>query len=88
MRGAGLLSWFVTNLINKSREEENDAALWDVWLHKCWDDISYVDFKAQHTSAVMAQARNDYIQSHPKETKKIIDKSFDILANFDPLGGE
>lgn len=82
MAATGHLSWFVDRFVDAYYEDENEKALWDVWLHKVWESKSFGDFKREHRQATINQMKNEYIRDHPQEVAKTVEKSRGIIEQF------
>lgn len=81
MAASGRLSWFVEKFVNKCREDENEETLWDMWLHKVWNQ-DFEDFKRGIKNKARTIVKNEYIRTHPKETAKTVEKSRAIIEMF------
>ena len=60
-------------------ERKEEREMWDVYLHKVFDDISFPEFKEK----VMANARKERGMSK-QEREREVAKSQNILQNFKP----
>lgn len=60
-------------------ERKEEKEMWDVYLHKVFDDISFPEFKEK----VMANARKQRGMSK-QEREREVAKSQNILQNFKP----
>lgn len=82
MVASGRVAWFVRNVINAHRTDENEHLLWDMWLHKVWDNTNFDDYKKQAVNRARNSAKNEYIRSHPEEIAKTVEKSRGIMQMF------
>ncbi len=82
MTVSGSLSWFVTKLINADREAANEKQLWEMWLHKVWDNKSFDDFKRQTINRVVSNVKTERMRKNPHEVAKTVEKSRGIIAMF------
>ena len=83
MAASGRLSWYVIKLVNAHREDENERTLWDIWIHKVWNDVSFDEFKRKAMNKARNQMKNEYIRNHPQEVAKTVEKSRSIMQMFD-----
>lgn len=60
-------------------ERKNELEVWDMWLHKVFDDISFQEFREK----LINQARIEKGMSK-QERELQVAKSQDILNNFKP----
>lgn len=70
------LSLFIKTI----QAQQNEEKMFDIWLHKVFDGSSFADYKKKvrnvTTNALMGEGQQ----------KKIVQKSFEILKDFDPEG--
>lgn len=81
MAASGHLSWFVGNFIDAYREDENESALWDVWIHRVWNK-TFGEFKREQMHKARTNVKNEYIRNHPQEVAKTVEKSRSIIGLF------
>lgn len=70
---------FVAEIIKLYNEEQEDKTIWELWLHKVFDE-SFTDFKKK--------LKLGTVQSAPKkeEIEKTVKDSFAMLNGFEPDG--
>lgn len=71
---SGELETFLELFANKKIEDE----LFNVWLHKCFDERNFIDFKNE------ALINTENKEASEEEKVNIVNNSFDILADFTP----
>lgn len=81
MAATGHLSWFIDNLIDAYQEDENESALWDLWLHRVWNK-SFEDFKREQMNKARSIASSERARKNPKEAAKTVMKSRAIIEMF------
>lgn len=80
---SGRLYEFLCEMLHIRKKEKEDEALWDVWLHKVWDNTAWPEFYAsRHDKSSTTEA------APPKEKlKDTVRESAQMLMNFCPDGG-
>ena len=79
-----------TMLDNQSFDEfvclDDDDKLWDMYIHKCWENISFNDFKARlyGTSGGGSQPVRSGAFESGDELEATIKDSMSIIENFKP----
>lgn len=75
---AGRLCEFVDSFVQSYNKDEEDKAVWDIWLHRVFDR-SFADFRRELTG------ENEKAAPTPEETRSIVKDSQSILAGFTPF---
>ena len=76
-------SEFVDSFLDTVQKEKSEQTMWDFFLHKVWDDISFNEFK----ESIETNEKNKNMSKRTIETT--VQNSLDILKNFNPTqGGE
>lgn len=68
---------FVCEIIKIRNEEMEDKAIWEMWLHKVFDQ-SFADFKAKLT--------NTTIEPNKEDIEATVIESYKMLEGFHPDG--
>lgn len=60
------------------QEQKTESELFEIWLHKCFDDKNFIDFK----NDVLSAYNNEKVSNEKKV--EIVKDSFSILDSFIP----
>ena len=82
MIATGRFCDFVDGIFKAEREERDDKALWEFYLHKVSSDISFNDFREK----LKIEAEHKEMTEQAMEAT--INESINILKNFNPERGE
>ena len=76
----GRFAEYCREMIRMANDDMREQAVWDMWLHKCFDK-TYDQFRSDVTGNT-----NEAIQDAPKkeEIEAAVAQSFDMLASFNP----
>lgn len=70
---------FVSQVIGIRNEEQEEKAIWEMWLHKGFDE-SFADFKARLTTGTNMNAPKK------EDIEATVRESFSMLCGFVPEG--
>ena len=82
MIATGHFSDFIDGLYKAERDEIEEKALWEFYLHKVTSETSFNDFKEN------LKVERDHKEMSERAIETTLNESINILNNFNPERGE
>lgn len=79
MVAAGRLTWFVTNLLDAVDKEKYENEIWELYLHKVFDNRSFADFKRDTMNKARSAISHKTLENNPKAVVNTVNKSYKIM---------